>query len=122
MREIKFRAWTGTRMIENCGGISETPMGWLHFYDNRKHGSKAIMQFTGLLDKNGKEIYEGDMLRMEPNVEETCIGVVDFVDGCFDVRFDEEGTDTEPLRDLSPSEIIGNIYKNQELNQIKPDK
>jgi len=110
MKEMKFKLWDKeTKFMSLPVSIYKINFGdcdtsrWLP------------LQFTGLLDKSGKEIYDGDVLRIESNVEETCIGVVDFVDGCFDVRFDEEGTDTEPLRDLIPSEIIGNIYENPDL-------
>lgn len=53
MRELKFRAWQkeyGMSKIFTLGEPIET-------------GDAIIMQFTGLIDKNGKEIYEGDIVR-----------------------------------------------------------
>jgi uncharacterized phage protein (TIGR01671 family) len=58
MREIKFRAWDKGRMIEPMGLLMRDAPQWLD-----KLSSEAIlMQFTGLHDRNGKEIWEGDIL------------------------------------------------------------
>jgi uncharacterized phage protein (TIGR01671 family) len=58
MREIKFRAWDKGRMIEPMGLLMRDAPQWLD-----KLSSEAIlMQYTGLHDKNGKEIWEGDIL------------------------------------------------------------
>ena len=67
------------------------------------------MQFTGIHDKNGKEIYEGDILE---NQKER--SVVYFEDGCFYVKFKDcryriGGFDRNYIR------VIGNIHENPEL-------
>ena len=77
-------------------------------------GSRFIlMQYTGLKDKNGKEIYEGD------------VGVDGENDAYYEVVFDEgafvshyDGNITEYLSETaSQMEIIGNIFENPELLQ-----
>ena len=58
-----------------------------------------LLQFTGLLDKNGKEIYEGDIVRREDSLN-------------WIVKW--EGQGFEPI-ELEKWEIIGNIHENPEL-------
>ena len=64
MREIKFRAWDKklSKMfkLENCINFEISDL-----YDPRpQHEDLIVMQYTGLKDKNGKEIYEGDILHI----------------------------------------------------------
>jgi len=57
-REIKFRAWQDNQMLySNGGGVNRTKA----FLD-RLYEDCELMQFTGLFDKNGKEIYSDDIL------------------------------------------------------------
>ncbi|HEL2388809.1 TPA: hypothetical protein TZS62_002278 [Streptococcus suis] len=84
----------------------------------------VLMQSTGLFDKNGKEIFEGDV------VESTwfkgyddCVGcrkagVVVYRDGCFRIEYqgeEEKGYFSITLKFAVSVEIIGNIYENPEL-------
>ncbi|MDD5551279.1 MAG: YopX family protein [Candidatus Omnitrophica bacterium] len=102
-REIKFRVWS-----------KETKeMFQLHAFieDYRQREDIEIMQFTGLLDKNGKEIYEGDITTTEWEDEEDKKEVV-FWQGCFcHKREDGNGHIFNPKK----IEVIGNIYENPEL-------
>lgn len=67
-----------------------------------------LLQFTGLKDNNGKEIYEGDMVRNDIG---NCTAPVIFIAGSF--RIDVGG---QPHHfDSDGFEVIGNIYKNPEL-------
>lgn len=69
MREIKFRAWNGSEMFSDVG-VTPSSDGSTPYvingaeYDNIDYLPEAIlMQYAGIKDKNGVEIYEGDILR-----------------------------------------------------------
>lgn len=134
MRQIKFRAWDKqykqmaqvthidfiTNEIDHDKNLSE-PKSIEHF---------GLMQFTGLLDKNGKEIYEGDILRYYPCEEEPI-----FFHGLAFVDTTRVGGELKIIRcdnlggeaTLDSSsfwnddrEVIGNLYENPELlNEVK---
>lgn len=59
MREIKFRCWNGEDMISPDYITRDGRGCWTE--NSIPTSSDKLMQFTGLLDKNGKEIYEGDV-------------------------------------------------------------
>lgn len=77
---------------------------------------KTISQFTGLHDKNGKEIYEGDIL-------EDTLGrkkLVEYYKDCFWLNASLEGAEWCLRQVNSSSKIIGNIYENPELISKTP--
>ena len=130
MRIIKFRAWDELNqemVYEKTGIFSGGKSSWeiLKLYEN-------VMQFTGLHDKNGKEIYEGDIILFQKfsNWDDDSMkrhkATVIFKEGCFMWEILEFGKKsvtyyanaTEPLRNTNSIwglEVIGNIYENQEL-------
>ena len=128
-REIKFRAWDGSQMLTICrlglrGFSHET---WSSSpVSNKIHSNDSLelMQFTGLKDKNGKEIYEGDVLSLDYPIKDafgddnSSIRIkvfIEFQGGSF--WFSGEGyTDCNwHFYNEIDREIIGNIYENPEL-------
>lgn len=130
MRSIKFRAWDNenNQMLdvqeinfEDCFYGGEMQIKTTMYNDYFDCREMPLMQFTGLYDKNGKEIYEGDIVRI-PNYYElygTNAGEA------YEVYFAYGGFRLKPkynskargywLEDDNEIEIIGNIYENKEL-------
>ena len=127
MREIKFRTWLPTEQrmgtpFELRFGLNEPGV----FSDEI-----IFMQYTGLHDKNGKEIYEGDIVEItnpKYQVQKKRIsGVVTFSWGAFGIEINKintwDGYHVEPpeymwflnIAGLNMSEVIGNIYENMGL-------
>lgn len=116
-REIKFRAWDGSRMQTVLTlGLYE---GFVS--TNKLHSDIEdfiLMQYIGLLDKNGKEIYEGDIVNTVYNgMLFTGIVVYDESELGFKATNGEVnyGSNFQYLSCCEEIEVIGNIYDNQEL-------
>jgi len=127
-RTIKFRAWTGSKMEYNImsgflgafyvKGIDENDAACMSPFNTIYESETPVMQFTGLHDKNGVEIYEGDIIRChQADVNE----VHWFWDAWAYRNFHAEAL---PLGDLGNPymndgllgcEVIGNIHMNPEL-------
>ena len=112
MREIKFRTWCpiDKKMVKPWT-IQEA----MSYKGDNYHDEDTFMQYTGLKDKNGKEIYEGDVVRKHLQAideKKWCIALE------VDVHFDCYCDCTSSDKHLS-YEIIGNIYENPELLEEK---
>lgn len=122
-REIKFRAWT-----PSYGGVMRTPKQ-LVVVNGRVIGADiglidsdvVLMQYTGLKDKNGKEIYEGDIVRgFYPGLGQVKFGKhmtsTDFyASGAYGWYIEAPNNEEYSITIQDNTEVIGNIYENPHL-------
>ena len=107
---FKFRAWDKNKkiMIYNAERTYDGLAGvedWNAFVDVLNHDNYIVEQCTGLKDKNGKLIYEGDIVKFKNDISEVkwCINGFAIDDG------------VQYLVDDMDIEVIGNIHENREL-------
>ena len=143
-REIKFRAWIKKSYGVLSGFMNYDPV-WQDIKSVRVdtkniHTSTEVeivkqsiakvndifkpehklMQYTGLKDKNGKEIYEGDIIRFGEYVNKVCFFNGGFYWGNAMVHviinpLPKVSLEHKTIAPVEPAEIIGNIYENPEL-------
>lgn len=123
MREIKYQGWNGKQIlqvvrvhIDDDGAIWwSNDFKQLKIY-NAEHN--PMRQYTGLHDKNGKEIYESDIVDLLPDgyVKEKAVVVWDNQRGGWGYRRTSEASEGGLVyATWQPLEVIGNIYENPEL-------
>ena len=121
MREIKFRAWDKKQKEFHtwedlkCNSISVA-----YLFNNT---DLKLLQYTGLKDKNNKEVYEGDILQVELDSgyvpAKKILNKVYFENGCFKSK-DINSHEDVLFIELPSYEAVGNIYENPEL--LEKDK
>ena len=129
MRTIKFRVWSGADMVYDVvvgrfgifyvnpenGGLDPNDSASLNPLNTKYPYDIPLMQFTGLVDKNGKEIYDGDILKTETDKAMIVKWNEKFASWCLYrdgwAFYHWFGESCEP----KDCEVIGNKYQNQEL-------
>ena len=136
-REIKFRGkrkdngeWIYGYYVRDCENsliivIGEKALYNLHI--PHQVIPESVGQYTGLKDKNGKEIYIGDVVQDKYDIKgnpEIDTGRIDFINGCtcvtyFDLDEDEQRQYYPAYNGLKYYEVIGNVHENPELIKEK---
>jgi len=121
VKKIKFRAWNDiSKEMLYHGKDIQGLIWWNEFGEIQSLAKAELMQSTGLKDKNGKEIYEGDILAAPHtyNIE------IIYRNGSFLMKFfDDIGEKCEyhlnkELIEQDDLEVVGNKYDNPELEEM----
>lgn len=135
MRLIKFREWETERKTMSYSNREDFDDMVGFRFDHEEGGKRILMQYTGLTDKNGKEIYEGDIIEFfhEDNTADTSerSEIVYYGDSGYPA-FDFNGLrikkhhfmEVNALSELVQSgnyyyKIIGNIHEDKHLLEVK---
>ena len=120
MREIQFKVWTGSLMLDS--GFSINPNGYIYDIHHKCQENWIKRQFTGLIDRGGVKIYEGDILEvcdyyMEPTIHKVEWGGNDYP--AFTLT-PELGAECNCFSHIAANgdiliKVIGNIHQYPEL-------
>lgn len=130
----KFRAWDKTTSKLHVVNGIYCDNKKIHYIDDNRvrfvgFDNVIIMQSTGMVDKNGKEIFEGDIVRTTRflgradeiggfyEYEKDYVGVVEVLEGSWVI--DTGSVAVRLWSEIDEPEVLGNIYENPELLEDK---
>lgn len=103
--------WNGNVYVNDADKITVDNMnGW-------SIDDKYLMQSTGLFDKNGKEIFEGDIVHAYSE-DARLIGAVEYFDNAYCIKT-KNGVYNSLWINAEQYEIVGNVFENPELLEVK---
>lgn len=122
MRDIKFRIWDGKEMLNDWLVLSQALT--MVVATQLARSGIVVMQYTGLRDKNGKDIYEGDLFGIKNRSGELeIVGEVIFDTDLaqFTIKYTNGGWGELWQHLIAPTnkakDVIGNIYENPDLTK-----
>jgi uncharacterized phage protein (TIGR01671 family) len=112
MRDIRFRAWdTITNTMVNWEEFANNTQSLYHLLDSKKQTNLTLMQYTGLKDKNGKEIYQGDIIKVSKWIAQVIYGNYGWT---ITPNRTNQRNEVVLFNLHTILEVVGNIYENLE--------